>query len=357
MSTDPTIDPDEVARFSFEVWNFKQGEMVSLMIHLGERLGIFTELDGAGPVGAADLATRTGLHERWLLEWLRALAAARLLSYHEPDRFELSPEAAMVLARPGTPTYAGGAFGAPRGPDAVDAIADGFRTGIGQSYDAMGEEVAHQVEAMLGPLARMLLVPVVIPALDGVADRLRAGARVIDVGCGSGLALQLLAEAFPASRFEGYDPSTPAVDQARRRIAEAGLANVVVHHAGADALPRDASADLVMTLDCIHDMPDPAGAIEAIRATVSDDGTWLIKDIRSKPTFEENLSNPMLAMMYSTSVTTCLSSAMSEPGATGLGTLGFNPAVAEEMSRAAGFTRFTTHDFDDPANLYYEVRP
>ena len=351
------IDADEVARFSFEVWNYKQGEMVSLMIHLGSRLGVFPALDGAGPVTAGELAATTGLHERWLLEWLRALAAARLLTFHEPDRFELAAEAAMVLARPGMPSYAAGAFTGPRPPAAIDAVAEGFQTGIGQSYDAMGEEVAHQVEAMLGPFARSLLVPVVIPALEGVYDRLSAGATVIDVGCGSGLALQLLAEAFPASRFIGYDPSTPAVAHARERMAEAGIDRVEIHHAGADALPRDRSADLVMTLDCIHDMPDPVGAIEAIRATVSDDGTWLIKDIRSRPTFAENLKNPMLAMMYSTSVTTCLSSAMSEPDAAGLGTLGFNPEVAEAMSRAAGFTRFTMHDFEDPANLYYEVRP
>lgn len=358
MSTEQeALDPDEIARLSFMVWNYKQGEMVSLMVHLGVRLDIFAALDGAGPVTATQLADATGLHERWLLEWLRALAAAQLLTYHEPDQFELAPAAAMVLARSAMPSYAAGAFTAPRPPDAIDAIAEGFRTGIGQSYDAMGEVVAHQVEAMLGPFARTLLVPVVIPALTGTADRLTAGATVIDVGCGSGLALQLLAEAFPASRFIGFDPSTPAVAQAKRRMADAGLDQVEIHHAGADALPKDASADLIMTLDCIHDMPDPAGAIDAIRATVRDDGTWLIKDIRSHASFAENLRNPMLAMMYSTSVTTCLSSAMSEPGAAGLGTLGFNPEVAEEMSRAGGFSQFTMHDFEDPANLYYEVRP
>jgi hypothetical protein len=113
----------------------------------------------------------------------------------------------------------------------------------------------------------------------------------------------------------------------------------------------------MLTLDCIHDMPRPAEAIAAIRRALAADGTWLIKDIRAGASWRDNQRNPVLAMMYGTSVATCLSSALSEPGGAGLGTLGFHPALAETMCRQAGFTRFLVHDFDDPANLYYEVRP
>jgi hypothetical protein len=113
----------------------------------------------------------------------------------------------------------------------------------------------------------------------------------------------------------------------------------------------------VLTLDCIHDMPHPQEAITAIRRAIKPDGTWLIKDIRAALTWEENRRNPMLAMMYGTSVATCMSSALSEPGGAGLGTLGFDRQVAERMCRQAGFTQFVIHDFDDPANLYYEVKP
>ncbi|MGH9082767.1 MAG: hypothetical protein ACRDWN_05420, partial [Acidimicrobiales bacterium] len=115
--------------------------------------------------------------------------------------------------------------------------------------------------------------------------------------------------------------------------------------------------DLVLTLDCLHDMPGPAEAITAIKRALADGGTWLIKDIRCGPRWEDNLRNPLLAMMYATSVATCMSSGLSEPGGAGLGTLGFDRRLAEMMCRQAGFTRFTVHDFDDPANLYYEVRP
>jgi 2-polyprenyl-3-methyl-5-hydroxy-6-metoxy-1,4-benzoquinol methylase len=171
------------------------------------------------------------------------------------------------------------------------------------------------------------------------------------------LALLAMAEAYPNTRFEGFDPSRHAIDRARTRLAETGLANVEIHNAAAADLPHRPTYDFVLTLDCIHDMPRPAEAIAAIRAAITLDGTWLIKDIRSGPTWPENQRNPVLAMMYGTSVATCMSSALSEPGGAGLGTLGFHPQLAEQMCRDAGFSRFAVHDFDDPANLYYEVRP
>ena len=127
--------------------------------------------------------------------------------------------------------------------------------------------------------------------------------------------------------------------------------------AGGEKLPSEGSYDFIITFDCIHDMTRPAEVIASIRRALRPDGTWLIKDIRSQPSFEDNLRNPLLAMFYGFSVSACMSSALSEPGGAGLGTLGFNPEVAERMTREAGFTRFTKHDIDDPANLYYEVRP
>jgi 2-polyprenyl-3-methyl-5-hydroxy-6-metoxy-1,4-benzoquinol methylase len=273
--------------------------------------------------------------------------------------FELSPEAASVLAdETGSVWFAAGAFqGGVAAPDVVDRLAEAFRTGVGLSYDDLGPSAAHGVERMLAPWTRLALVPRILPALDGVVERLEAGARVADVGCGAGLALLAMAEAYPNTRFEGFDPSRHAIDRARTRLAETGLANVEIHNAAAADLPHRPTYDFVLTLDCIHDMPRPAEAIAAIRAAITLDGTWLIKDIRSGPTWPENQRNPVLAMMYGTSVATCMSSALSEPGGAGLGTLGFHPQLAEQMCRDAGFSRFAVHDFDDPANLYYEVRP
>jgi 2-polyprenyl-3-methyl-5-hydroxy-6-metoxy-1,4-benzoquinol methylase len=348
---------DAVAAFSFLVWNYKQGQMVSLMVQLGDRLGLYRALDGAGPVTAADLATRTGLHERWLLEWLRGQAAARLLQYHPGDRFELSDVAAEILARPDRPTFAAAAFDEERPPGYVDRLGEAFSTGIGLRYDDLGPACAHHVERMLGPLTRALLVPVVIPALEGVDAKLRAGATVADVGCGVGLALTLLAQEYPASTFHGFDLSSHAIAHARERVAELGLTNVELFERRAEDVPAGAGYDLVLTFDCLHDMTRPDRAVAAIREAIADDGTWLVKDIRSAPEFVDNLANPMLALMYASSVATCMSSAMSEPDGLGLGTLGFNAVVAERMAREAGFTRFRIFDVPDRANLYYEVRP
>jgi 2-polyprenyl-3-methyl-5-hydroxy-6-metoxy-1,4-benzoquinol methylase len=320
---------------------------------------LYKALAGAGWLSAEDLGERTGLHSRWLLEWLRGQAAAGLLDTQDGTEFMLTEEGADVLAdEEGSLWFAAGAFtGSSAAPEVVDRLADAFRTGIGLSYDDLGPSAAHQVERMLGPWSRLALVPVIIPALEGVVERLRQGARVADVGCGAGVALLAMADAFPSSHFEGFDISRHAIDRARRKAAEGGLGNVEFHVRAAEELPASPPFDLIVTLDCIHDMPRPQEAIAAIRRAIADSGTWLIKDIRCGPNWADNARNPLLAMMYATSVATCMSSAMSEPSGAGLGTLGFNRELAERMCRDAGFETFRVHDFEDPANLYYEVKP
>ena len=356
--TDATLDPTEVGLFSLKVWGYKQGEMVSLLIHLGDRLGLYRAMEGAGPLTSGELAAATGLHERWVREWLRGNAAADLLVSDDGTHFELTPVAAAVLAREDDSlAFAAGAFTGGYDPAVVDGIADAFRTGLGLSYDMLGPSGAHRTERMLGPWARIALVPRIVPALDGVAARLQAGTKVADIGCGAGVALCALAAAYPRSTFHGYELSKHALDRAHARVARMGLTNVELFDIRAEDVPANSEYGFVLTFDCLHDMTRPADAIAAIRAAIADDGTWLIKDIRSSGSWEHDRNNPMLAMMYGFSVASCMSSALSEAGGAGLGTLGFTPAVAEEMIRAAGFTSFRIHDFDDPANLYYEVRP
>jgi 2-polyprenyl-3-methyl-5-hydroxy-6-metoxy-1,4-benzoquinol methylase len=354
-----TRQPDPRALFALRVWQFKQGEMVSLMVHLGDRLGLYKAMAGAGRLSADELAARTGLHHRWVLEWLRGQAAAALVDTEDGTSFALSDEGAQVLAHEaGSLWFAAGAFtGGAASPETTDRLAEAFRTGIGLRYDDLGPSAAHQVERMLAPWSRLALVPIILPSIEGVAERLGDGALVADVGCGAGVALLTLAEAYPNSRFQGFDVSRHAIERARAKTSETGLDNVEFQVRDAASIPASPSFDLVLTFDCIHDMPRPERAIAAIRTAIAPDGVWMIKDIRCGPSWSDNLRNPLLAMMYSTSVATCMSSAMSEPGGAGLGTLGFNPVVAERMCLEAGFKSFKVHDFDDPANLYYEVRP
>lgn len=353
-----SLDPDELNEFAFQVWSYKQGEMVSLMIHLGDRLGLYRALADRGPVTAAELSRETGLDERWLLEWLRGQVAAKLLEYREGDRFELTPVGTAVLAdEEQSLAFAAGAFGGGFPPDVVEGLAEAFRTGIGLSYDDHGPMAAHRTERMLGPWARLALVPVILPALDGVVEKLEQGASVLDVGCGAGVAVFAMAKAFPGSTFHGYDPSRHAIERAREKAAEEGIDNVEFFHRRGEEVPPEPRYDLVITFDCLHDMTRPDLVMAAIRRAIDEDGTWLVKEIRSHPDFEKNLRNPMLALLYGFSVSSCMSSALSEPGGMGLGTVGLHPVKAREMTRQAGFTRFEEHDFEDPANLYYEVRP
>jgi len=354
--TEPT--DEEIALFAYQVWSYKQGEMVSLLIHLGDRLGLYRAMRGAGRLSAGELAARAGLHERWVREWLQGQAAAGLLGWHDDDRFELTPTAAAVLAdEEESLFFAAGAFGSPASADFVDALADAFVSGLGLPYDRQGPAGAHRTERMLGPWTRLALVPTILPALDGVVAKLEAGVRVADVGCGAGVALVAMARSFPRSRFEGYDISRYAIERAGQLVAEAGVDNVELHLAGPEALPHDPTYDLTLTFDCLHDMTDPPATMAAIRRSIAPDGTWLVKDIRCAPQARDNLKNPMAAMMYGFSISSCMSSALSEPGGAGLGTLGLHPELLAQLSAEAGFGRFRLLDFDEPANLYYEVRP
>jgi 2-polyprenyl-3-methyl-5-hydroxy-6-metoxy-1,4-benzoquinol methylase len=353
------VDRDQVNAFAFQVWSYKQGEMVSLMIHLGDRLGLYRAMEGAGPLTPAELAQRAGgLAERWVLEWLRGQAAARLVEYRGEDRFELTPVGAAVLAdEEQSLAFAAGAFGGGFAPEMVDRLADAFRTGVGLTYDMQGANAAHRTERMLGPWARLALVPTILPALDGVVAKLERGAHVLDVGCGAGVAVFAMAKAYPKSLFDGYDLSHHAISRARESAAKNDFRNVEFFERRGEEVPPDPVYDFVLTFDCLHDMTRPDRVMRAIRAGMKDDGTWLIKDIKSHAVWEKNLRNPMLAMMYGFSVSSCMSSALSEPGGLGLGTLGLHPDRARAMTLEAGFTRFKQHDFEDPANLYYEVRP
>lgn len=360
MSDAAAPDRDAVDRFALRVWQYKQGEVVSLMVHLGDRLGLYRAMDGAAWVSPAALAARTGLDERWVREWLRSQAAAGLLDVDEAaTSFALAPEGALVLAREDdSPVFAAGAFtGGVATPEVVDALADAFSTGVGMTFDQMGPATAHRVARMSRPWARLVLVPRVIPALGGVDDRLRSGARVVDVGCGSGVALLTLAGAYPASRFEGLDPSGLAIERAQAAAAQLGLGNVAFRVARGEDLPPEPVHDLVLTFDCLHDMTHPDRVAAAIRRAIRPDGTWLIREIRSTGSWAGDRRNPVLAMMYGFSVASCMSSGLSEPGGAGLGTLGLPPAGVEELCRAAGFRHVAVHDLEDPTNLYYEVTP
>ena len=310
-----------------------------------------------GVLTSHEIADAAGLHERFVREWLLGQAAAGLIDRTDEGSYELTPVQAAVLAdEENSISFAAGAFRGGVEPAVLDKIADSFRTGIGMTYEEQGPNAAAGLARMTGPWSRLALRSTVLPALDGVVDKLEAGASVVDIGCGGGVMLTTLAEAFPQARCIGYDPSEAAIGIAQKRANEMGLDNVEFVVAGGEDLAAGSDHDLIITFDCMHDMAFPDRTAAAIRGAIADDGTWLLKDIRSTGDFSKDSRNPLLAMFYGFSVASCLQSAMSEPGGAGLGTLGLHASAAQELTEAAGFSRFTTHDLDDAANLYYEVR-
>ena len=353
------VDMKKAQKTAEQVFGLLGGALVSAMIYLGDRLGFYRAMKPGEPVTSDELARKMGLHERWVREWLQGQASAGLIDYKGNGRFALSSEAALVLADENSPLFLAGGFCAlPAQMAILERLPESFRTGLGLPYDALGPDGARGVERLLAPWYRTQLVPVAIPKLDGVVSKLQAGAKVADVGCGGGIAAIQMAKAFPQSEFHGYDISKYALERAESNKAQADVTNVTFHNARQEPIPSDASFDFISTFDCLHDMAHPDVVMAAIRKALKPDGTWMIADIHGQSSFEQNLTdNPLAPLMYGFSVLCCMSSAMSEPDGLGLGTLGFPEPVARRMVTEAGFTRFKSHDFDNPINAYYEVRP
>ena len=203
---------------------------------------------------------------------------------------------------------------------------------------------------------------VILDSIEGMTERLNAGATVVDIGCGAGVAATVIATAYPNSTVVGIDPSVHAIEVATERAAAAGLDNLSFRSGTFDDLAdlagvAPAGVDLLLTLDVIHDLPRPGDAVRAARSCLADDGVWFVADIKTRGGLEDNRAIPVLPLMYGMSILYCMSSAMSEPGGAGLGTLGLTEHVFGELTAAAGFTRIETREFEvDPLNRYYEVR-
>lgn len=353
------MDPDKLKNFAQNVFGSLTGAMTSSMIHLGDRLGLYQALADGRPRTSAELAEDTGLQERWLREWLYQQGAAGVLESADGERFSLSEEGRAVLVDESHPAFGAGFFTDLPGQMArVAHLPESFRTGLGYDYDAAGACGAESVERGFASWFRTFLVSAWLPQLPGVVERLSAGVDVADVGCGAGVALLEMGRAFPKSRFHGWDVSDHALERAEQNRSEAGLDNITFHNARKDPVPADGRFALVTTFDCLHDMTDPAGVIQELRKAVAEDGTWFVADIKAHETYAQNVQrNPMAAMMYGVSLTSCMSSALSEPGGAGLGTLGLFPARLEAMARDAGFSGFEQIELGHPVNAFYRISP
>jgi len=322
---------------------------------LGDRLGLYRAL-AERPQRPQELAERTGTAPRYVEEWLRGQAAGGYIEYDPATgSYAMTEEQAFVLADPDGAVYAPGAFqlvlGALR---AEPRVAQSFRTGAGVGWHEHDEEVFVGCERFFRPGYIANLVDAWLPALDGVVERLRAGARVADVGCGHGASTVLMATRFPASTFVGSDYHEASIAQARKRSADAGLDGRVNFEVTPAQAFGGGPYDLVTTFDCLHDLGDPLGAARHIRDRLAADGTWMIVEPYAGDNAVDNL-NPVGRVYYSLSTFLCVPNALSQEGGYSLGAQA-GEAPVRRLVADAGFTRFRRVT-ETPFNIVYEARP
>jgi 2-polyprenyl-3-methyl-5-hydroxy-6-metoxy-1,4-benzoquinol methylase len=322
---------------------------------IGDQLGLYRAMADSAPVTSAELAERTGTHERYVREWLAAQAAGGYVEHDaEAGTYVLPVEHAAVLADETSPVYQGGMFqSASAAIRAQDPVADRFRTGDGLGWHEHHHDLFHGTASVFGLSYRAYLVQEWIPALDGVEDKLRRGARVADVGAGLGVATILLAQAYPDSTFVGFDSHLESIEAARANAAEAGVADRVRFElATATNFPGD-SYDLIACFDALHDMGDPAAAAAHIRSALAADGTLMVVEPMAGDAVAENL-HPLGRIRYGFSTLVCTPGSLSQDGRAGLGTLAGEARLAEAI-RAGGFSR-VRRAAETELNLVLEAR-
>jgi SAM-dependent methyltransferase len=326
------------------------------LVVIGDKLGLYKAMAGAGALTPAELAKRTGTAERYIREWLAAQAAAGYVTYDAArGAYTLPPEQAFCLADDASPTFLPGGF---QLIAAVmrdeNKIAEAFRTGKGVGWHEHDPGLFEGTERFFRPNYAANLVSSWIPALEGVEAKLQRGARVADVGCGHGASTILLAQAYPSSTFVGFDYHEPSISWARKAASRAGVAERVHFEVAASKSYPGGGYDLVAFFDCLHDMGDPVGAAKHVHGTLAADGTWMIVEPFAHDRVEQNL-NPLGRMFYSASTLICTPASLAQDVGLALGAQA-GEARLREVVTAGGFRRFRRAT-ETPFNLVLEARP
>ncbi len=349
------IDQDKLMDFLHRFVGDLGATMAAGNVVVGDRLGLYRALADQ-PMSPCELAERTGTTTRYVDEWLRGQAAGGYVQYDAAAGvYSLTPEQAFALTDPDGAVFAPGAFQLALGTlRAEPRVTDAFRTGAGIGWHEHHDEVFTGCERFFRPGYSANLVAGWLPALDGVVGKLRAGARVADVGCGLGASTALMASAYPRSTFSGSDYHEESVLQARKRIADAGLDDRVSFDVASAQDFGGGPYDLVTSFDCLHDMGDPLAAARHVRESLAPDGTWMVVEPYAGDAVADNLS-PVGRVYYSFSTFLCVPNALSQDGGYSLGAQAGERSIAR-LAGDAGFTRFR-RAAETPFNIVYEARP
>jgi SAM-dependent methyltransferase len=323
---------------------------------IGERLGLYKAMAGAGALSSQDVAVRAGAAERCVREWLRNQAAGGYVHYDaDTDRYTLPDEHALALADEDSPLYILGVYEAIASLYAdEDRILEAFRTGTGMGWHEHDHRLFRGTERFFRPGYRGHLISEWIPALDGVQAKLERGAKVADVGCGHGASTVIMAQAYPNSEFFGYDYHDASVGRAHEAAREAGVEDRITFEVAAAKDYPGSDYDLVCVFDCLHDMGDPVGAAAHVRDTLAPDGAWMIVEPFAGDRVEDNL-NPVGRVFYGASTAICTPASLSQEVGLALGAQAGEARLAQVI-KAGGFTHVRRAN-QTPFNLILEARP
>jgi SAM-dependent methyltransferase len=350
------LDIDKLHEFVFRAVDEVGATLNAALVVMGDRLGLYRALAGAGPLTPEELAHRTGTAERYVREWLNNQAAGGFVEYEaDSGRYVLPPEQAVALTDESSPAYLPGFFQIAIG-SVIDSprIIEAARSGAGIDWGDHVHDVHEGCERFFRPGYNAHLLTEWLPALDGVVEKLERGASVADVGCGHGASTVLMAEAFPSSSFYGFDAHEGSIKTAKERAVTAGVDSRVEFAAKPAASYSGVGYDLVTMFDCLHDMGDPAGAARHVRSTIAPDGSWMIVEPRAGDRVEENL-NPVGRAYYGFSTLLCTPSSLSQEVGLALGAQA-GEARIREVVVGAGFSSFR-RVAETPFNMVFEAKP
>ena len=352
MNAEP--DMEKVQALAGKVIGDVAGAMGVFMAYLGDQAGVYAAIEEAGPVTIEKLAKRTALNPKYLREWLGANAAAGYVTYDPAkETFSLSPEQAIVFAREGHPACMQGFFEALMAQMGTHPQAAAtFKSGEGRPWSDHSKQCFCGTDRFFRPGYAANLITGWIPALKGVEERLKAGAKIANIGCGHGSSSILMAQAFPKSTVYGFDFHESSIKAARKKAKKAGVENVEFEVAKAQDFPGK-NYDLACIFDALHDMGDPVGAARHIRKTLKPDGTFMLVEPMAGDALKDNL-NPVGQVFYAFSTVICTPASLAQEGAMGLGAQAGQKRLTSVL-KEAGFTK-VRRAAETPTNMVLEVR-
>jgi 2-polyprenyl-3-methyl-5-hydroxy-6-metoxy-1,4-benzoquinol methylase len=327
----------------------------SAVVLMGDKLGLFRAMRDGAPVTSQQLSERTGVRERYVREWLKANAASQYVDYDaSTDTYSLNPEQAFALAEENTALdLPGFHYMLASLMRDQDKLADAFREGRGFGWHEHDKELFVGCERFFRPTYLTHLVSEWLPALTGVEAKLKAGAKVADIGCGHGASTILMGKAYPNSKFTGFDYHDGSITSARESAKKQGLGDAVKFDVSPAASIPGNDYDLVTTFDCLHDMGDPVGAAKHVRKALAPGGTWMIVEPIAGDDTASNL-NPVGRIYYSASTVVCVPASLSQEVGLGLGAQAGQKRLTEVLNEA-GFTQ-VRRAAETPFNMVLEAR-